>query len=615
VTLDDVQQLGPPLRLKVTHWDRHDPESKEASTDVVKAHSNQIIATIREIVKINPMIREQMNFFTQKVDMQDPYKVRLRRRRWCPTPALAHPSLPPSLPQLADFAASLSTGDGDEQQDVFAEPDVEMRLHKALLLLTKERELSKLQQEISAQVDEKISKKQRDFLLNEQLKSIKKELGLEKDDKEALVSKFKERLDKAVAVSDEAKARIDEELDKLESLEKNSPEFNVTRNYLDWLTSLPHGKTTEENFELRKAAGILEEDHYGMDDVKERILEFIAVGKLRGSVQGKILCLVGPPGVGKTSIASSVAKALNREFYRFSVGGLSDVAEIKGHRRTYVGAMPGKPIQCLKTTGVQNPLVLIDEIDKLGRGCVLCALRPCAAAALLLLLRPPRYAYHCFSPTTPPPYRPRYQGDPSSALLELLDPSQNKTFLDNYLDVPVDMSQALFVCTANVLDTIPTPLQDRMEIIRLAGYDLPEKVQIARQYLIPKSFVDAGLDADQRPDLVPDTIDISDDAVTSLARWCVERGRCAAGPRSCYARHEACATATTAAVLTNSPLPPGTAARRACGTSRSTLRRCAASWPSRRPTRSRESTAKRWWRSARPSRRAPSATTPTGRSL
>lgn len=240
----------------------------------------------------------------------------------------------------------------------------------------------------------------------------------------------------------------------------------------------------------------------GMDDVKDVILQFIAVGKLRGSVQGKILCLSGPPGVGKTSIAKSVAEALQRKFYRFSVGGLSDVSEIKGHRRTYVGAMPGKIIQCLKSTGSSNPLVLIDEIDKLSRG---------------------------------------YQGDPASALLELLDPSQNSTFRDHYLDVPVDLSKVLFMCTANVLDTIPGPLLDRMEIIHLSGYDLPDKVKIAEQYLIPKSLRDSGIfvdrvDDDSSPDKqnqekiprlsdlepaegIPKSISISTDAVESLARW------------------------------------------------------------------------------------------------
>ena len=229
--------------------------------------------------------------------------------------------------------------------------------------------MSRIQQEIQQNVEEKISKQQREYFLNEQLRSIKKELGVEMDDKEALLTKFRDRVKTfGESMPEEATKIIEDELQKLSSLEKNSAEFNTTRNYLDWLTQMPWGVTTEETFDLTKAQEILDADHAGLDEVKDRILEFIAVGKLKGGVQGKIMCLVGPPGVGKTSIGKSIANALNREFYRFSVGGLSDVAEVKGHRRTYVGAMPGKPIQCLKTTGSSNPLILIDEVDKLGRG-------------------------------------------------------------------------------------------------------------------------------------------------------------------------------------------------------------------------------------------------------
>ena len=221
---------------------------------------------------------------------------------------------------------------------------------------------------------------------------------------------------------------------------------------------MPWGVYTEEIFNIANAAQTLDHDHYGLQDIKTRILEYIAVGKLRGSVVGKIICFVGPPGVGKTSIAQSIAKALNRKFYRFSVGGLTDIAEIKGHRRTYIGAMPGKPILCLKSTGSSNPLILIDEIDKLGRG---------------------------------------YSGDPASALLELLDPNQNTSFVDHYLDVPVDFSKVLFVCTANDEGAIPGPLRDRMEMIRLSGYDIPEKVAIASKYLIPKALKETGMIGDE----------------------------------------------------------------------------------------------------------------------
>ena len=345
------------------------------------------------------------------------------------------------------------------------------------MLLKKELELSKLQNEISKQVEDKMSSNQRRYMLMEQLKHIKKELGLEKDDKETLAAKFNERIaDKTVP--EEAMKTIEEELAKLQLLEPASSEFIVTRNYLDWLTALPWGVFSEENFDLTRADGVLAEDHYGLEDIKERILEFIAVGSLCGSTQGKIMCFVGPPGVGKTSIGRSIARALNREFYRFSVGGLSDVSEIKGHRRTYVGAMPGKLIQCLKSTNTSNPVVLIDEIDKLGRG---------------------------------------YQGDPASALLEVLDPSQNNTFMDHYLDTPVDLSKVLFLCTANVTDTIPGPLLDRMELVRLSGYILDEKLQIARRYLEPTARSSMGLKDEH--------MTLEDSALTALIQgYCRESG-------------------------------------------------------------------------------------------
>merc|ERR1712070_680553 len=262
------------------------------------------------------------------------------------------------------------------------------------------------------------------------------------------------------------------ELEKLSPLEMNSSEYSVTRNYLDWLCGVPWNVTSNENFDIQDARQILDRDHYGLEDVKDTILEFIAVGKLKGGVQGKIICLSGPPGTGKTSIAKSVAEALGREFYRFSVGGLSNVSEIKGHRRTYVGAMPGKIIQALKKTGTFNPVILIDEIDKLGHG---------------------------------------HQGDPASALLEVLDPSQNASFLDHYLDEPVDISKVLFMCTANELERIPEPLLDRMEVIRLSGYDFPEKVAIGEQYLVPKSMENNGLLMEKVEEEEKTDVDFSDD--------------------------------------------------------------------------------------------------------
>ncbi|CAB1332276.1 unnamed protein product [Coregonus sp. 'balchen'] len=342
---------------------------------------------------------------------------------------------------LSDMGAALTGAVSHELQDVLEETNIPKRLCKALSLLKKEYELSKQQHRLGSALAVPWQCLGREYLLQEQLKIIKKELGLEKEDKDTIKE-------------------------------------NVTRNYLDWLTSMPWGTNSEENLELKRAKEVLEEDHYGMDDVKKCILEFIAVSQLRGSTQGKILCFFGPPGVGKTSIARSIARALNRENFRFSVGCVTDVAEIKGHRRTYVGAMPGKIIQCLKKTKTENPLVLIDEVDKIGRG---------------------------------------YRGDPSSALLELLDPEQNFNSLDHYLDVPVDLSKVLFICTANVTDTIPEPLRDRMEMINVSGYVAQEKLANAEKYLVPQLRTQCGL--------TEDTTNISPEALNLLIRqYCRESG-------------------------------------------------------------------------------------------
>ncbi|CAL5228054.1 g11119 [Coccomyxa viridis] len=420
-----------PLKVAVEHL-RDQPYNP--SEDHLKATTLEIVSTLKELLHLHPLYNEQLRSFAAfGSDFHD-------------------------LSRLTDMGASLTSADEAALQGVLEELSVPARADTVLLLLKKEVELCKLQGEIGKRVEEKISKDQRRYFLMEQLRSIKKELGLEKDDKSALLQRFQDRIDPFKDKIPEAVRKvIEEELSKLSGLEQASSEFNVTRNYLDWLTSLPWGKHSEERLDIDHAKKVLDEDHYGLEDVKERVLEFIAVGRLRGSTHGKILCLVGPPGVGKTSVGRSIARAINRKYYRFSVGGLSDVAEIKGHRRTYVGAMPGKMVQCLKSTETSNPLVLIDEIDKLGRG---------------------------------------YQGDPASALLELLDPEQNATFLDHYLDVPIDLSKVLFMCTANVLDTIPDPLRDRMEVIRIPGYIADEKVHIARQYLEPQTRDDAGVPLD-----------------------------------------------------------------------------------------------------------------------
>ncbi len=450
VNLMSVDSLGPPIDVTISHWPRLDYTGPMSSPDdTIRALINEILSTIREVAQINPLFRENVQFFSGRLDANDPYR-------------------------LADFAASVcSAGSNPEDlQAVLEEKDPEMRLHKALVLLSKEREVSKLQQEIQSKVEEKMSESQRRYFLMEQLKSIKKELGMERDDKEAVIEKYRKQLAEYSDIPEEVNKTIEAELEKLSSLEMNSSEYSVTRNYLDWLCGVPWNVMSNENFDIRDARQILDRDHYGLEDVKDTILEFIAVGQLKGGVQGKIICLSGPPGTGKTSVAKSVAEALGREFYRFSVGGLSNVSEIKGHRRTYVGAMPGKIIQALKKTGTFNPVILIDEIDKLGHG---------------------------------------HQGDPASALLEVLDPSQNASFLDHYIDEPVDISKVLFMCTANELERIPEPLLDRMEVIRLSGYDFPEKVAIGEQYLVPKSMRDNGLYMEKEETEEEDVEDSSDD--------------------------------------------------------------------------------------------------------
>ncbi|XP_017760172.1 PREDICTED: lon protease homolog, mitochondrial isoform X2 [Eufriesea mexicana] len=446
-THTSVQPLLMAEVVNITH-------EKFRQTEEIKALTQELIKTIRDIISMNPLYREslqQMLHQGQRVVDNPVY--------------------------LSDLGAALTGADAQELQQVLEEMDILKRLRLSLALLKKEYELSKLQQKIGREVEEKVKQQHRKYILHEQLKVIKKELGLEKDDKDAIGEKYRERI-RQKAVPKAVMDVLEEELNKLNFLESHSSEFNVTRNYLDWLTSMPWGVTSSENLNLQQAIEILDKDHYGMEEIKKRILEFIAVSQLKGTTQGKILCFHGPPGVGKTSIAKSISRALNREYFRFSVGGMTDVAEIKGHRRTYVGAMPGKIIQCLKKTKTENPLVLIDEVDKIGKG---------------------------------------HQGDPASALLEMLDPEQNANFLDHYLDVPVDLSKVLFICTANVIDTIPEPLRDRMEMIDMSGYVAEEKLAIAKQYLVPQAMNDSGLTNEH--------VNINDNALHLLIKsYCRESG-------------------------------------------------------------------------------------------
>ncbi|KAH0389026.1 ATP-dependent protease La, partial [Aureobasidium melanogenum] len=431
-----------------------EPFDKRAPT--IRALISEIVNTCKEIGSVNQLFRDHVSAFAM-------------------SQSAANIADEPA--KLADFAAAVSGGEMEEAQEVLTSLNIEQRLSKALEIIKKEYMNAQLSSKISKDVESKIQKRQREYWLMEQMKGIKRELGLESDGKDKLLEGFKEKATK-LAMPEPVKKVFDEEINKLAHLEPAASEFNVTRNYLDWLTQIPWGKRSAETFGIKNAMKVLDEDHHGLKDVKDRILEFIAVGKLRGTVEGKILCMVGPPGVGKTSIGKSIARALNRQYYRFSVGGLTDVAEIKGHRRTYVGALPGRIIQALKKCQTENPLILIDEVDKIGRG---------------------------------------HQGDPSSALLELLDPEQNGSFLDHYMDVPVDLSKVLFVCTANMTDTIPRPLLDRMEMIELSGYVADEKMAIAERYLSPAAKELSGLkDVD---------VEIEKEAIAELInKYCRESG-------------------------------------------------------------------------------------------
>ncbi|MDC7225494.1 MAG: endopeptidase La [Spirochaetales bacterium] len=401
-------------------------DDENVDTIEVKALTRSIISEMKQLSEDNPLFSEEMRLSMVNIDQPG---------------------------KIADFFSSILNIDRDDQQKILETLDVQKRLESVLVYIKKEQELMKIQRKIQNQINEKIEKNQREYFLKEELKAIKQELGMPVDAKSGEYLRFSEAIEK-FSFTGEIKEQVEQELEKFKLMDPNSSEFVVTRNYLDTIVSLPWHAPEPEEYDMKEAAAILDRDHYGLEDVKERILEYLAVRKLKKDNKGSIICLVGAPGVGKTSIGKSIASALNKEFFRFSVGGMRDEAEIKGHRRTYVGAMPGKVIQGLKIVKTSNPVFMIDEIDKMGAS---------------------------------------YQGDPSSALLEVLDPEQNIAFRDHYLDLPFDISNILFIATANTLDTIPRPLLDRMEIIRLSGYIEKEKTTIAKKYLIPKSIQKTGL--------------------------------------------------------------------------------------------------------------------------
>jgi len=355
--------------------------------------------------------------------------------------------------RLADLVASNLRLKVDESQQVLEILDPVDRLKHVNNLLAREMTLSEVQAKIQSQAKEEMNKTQREYFLREQLRAIQQELG-EIDEKSKEIEDYKSKIEK-VGMPDEVKKETEKQLDRLKMMHQDSAEANVIRTYLDWMVDLPWSYSTEDDLEIKAAAKVLDEDHYGLQKVKQRILEYLAVRKLNPDKKGAILCFVGPPGVGKTSLGRSIARALGRKFYRLSIGGVRDEAEIRGHRRTYIGAMPGRIVQGIKNAASNNPIFMIDEVDKIGSD---------------------------------------FRGDPSSALLEVLDPEQNFSFQDHYLNVPFDLSKVIFITTANLIDPIPSPLRDRMEIIEIPGYTDQEKLQIAKRYLIPRQIEDNGIE-------------------------------------------------------------------------------------------------------------------------
>lgn len=405
-------------------------DDEEDSTFEVKALTRAIVSEMKEISDNNPMFSEEMRLNMVNID---------------------HPG------KIADFIASILNVEKEDQQRILETVNVRRRLEQVLVFIKREQELLRIQKKIQQELNEKIEKNQREYFLREELKSIQEELGTDSNGNLSDYQKFKEKIEK-LNFTGEIKEAVDSELQKFNLIDPNSAEYIGTRNFLELVCNLPWQDSAVEDYNLSNASKVLEDDHYGLDDVKKRIMEYLSVRKLKKDNKGSIVLLVGPPGVGKTSIGKSIAKAMNKPFYRFSVGGMRDEAEIKGHRRTYIGAMPGKIIQGLKITKSRSPVFLIDEIDKMGQS---------------------------------------HQGDPASALLEVLDPEQNINFRDNYLDLPFDISNVFFILTANTLDSIPGPLLDRAEVIQLSGYIDQEKMEIAKKYLIPKNLEKNGLKKNQ----------------------------------------------------------------------------------------------------------------------
>ena len=417
--------LNAPMAAAVEYLD-----DEESDTFEVKALTRALISEMKEVSENNPLFSEEMRM--NMVNIDNPGKI-------------------------ADFIASILNVEKEEQQTILETINVRQRMEKVLVFIKKEQELLKVQKKIQSEINEKVEKNQREYFLREEMRSIQEELGENAAGNATEYQKFKTKIEE-FQFSGEIKETVESELEKFALMDPNSSEYMGTRNFLELVCQLPWNQKPSVDFNMKKAAEILEEDHFGLDEVKKRIVEYLAVRKMKQDSKGSIILLVGPPGVGKTSVGKSIANAMGKTFYRFSVGGMRDEAEIKGHRRTYIGAMPGKIIQGLKITKDISPVFMIDEIDKMGSS---------------------------------------HNGDPASALLEVLDPEQNVNFRDNYLDLPFDISNVVFILTANALDTIPGPLRDRAEIIQLSGYIDQEKLEIAKKYLIPKNLEKNGLKKNQ----------------------------------------------------------------------------------------------------------------------
>jgi len=419
VKIEKIVSAEPYMKAHVTEIPERPSETIET-----QALAKNLVAQFQKYISLAPGLPEEIGVIVMNID--EPGK-------------------------LADFVAYILNIKAEQKQQILEILDLRQRLQKTTELLNHELEILELGSKIQKDVESGLTKSQREFYLRQQLEAIKKELGEEGGEE---IDEIRKKI-KAADMPEEALKEAERELDRLARMHPSSAEYTVARTYLDWLTELPWKKSTKDNLDIKKARKILDQDHYNLEKVKERILEFLAILRYKQSMKGAILCFVGPPGVGKTSLGQSIARALGRKFHRMSLGGIRDEAEIRGHRRTYIGALPGRIIQAVRRAGSNNPLIMLDEIDKIGMD---------------------------------------YRGDPSSALLEVLDPEQNHSFTDHYLDVPFDLSKTMFITTANILDTIPPALLDRMEVLRLPGYTQAEKVAIARKHLLPKLIKENGLE-------------------------------------------------------------------------------------------------------------------------